>query len=427
MGNRATELRQAASPSINVLGANERIVVGLIGLGFGFGQNHLMGIRQKGQTNNVAIGAACDVFELRRAWARKWAGLKEADVYLDYRRLLDRKDIDAVVVATHDILHAQISVEAMEAGKHVFCERPLSRYLGEAFQVFDKVNSTRTVFQLGEQSCSAEGWRKCADLVRSNKIGTLVWGQADYCRNGGPSCDGCGLITEEATPQTVDWNRWLGPLKERPFNAVHFHQWRLYQEYSAGLLATSAAHRLHPLMLASGQPEFPKRVTCISSHTLPDFPHRPKSAGQQVPAHVQLVAEFPAGYLLTVTCSWLNAKNSPPALYGHKATLGIGGSGERVELLPEKPFAGEVGPENFSNLAAEDVREHEKSWFDCIRSGKRPNAHIDLAVRAQVVLSLAEMSDRLKATCLFDETTRKVTDASGREMTPPSYSDERSI
>ncbi len=421
MENPATATRQADSPSINVTGANDRIVVGVVGLGFGWGQNHLIGIQQNAKDNNVSVGAACDVFELRRAWARKSTGLKEPDVYVDYRRLLDRKDIDAVVVATHDPLHARISLDSVDARKHVYCERPLSRHLEEAFQVFDKVKSSRKVFQLGAQSCSAGGWRKCADLVNGGKIGTLVWAQADYCRNGGPGCDGCSLITKEASPTTVDWEKWLGPLNQRPFNAAHFHQWRLYQEYSAGLLATTAAHRLHPLMMATGRPEFPKRVTCISSHHLPNNPYWPKSAGKQVPAHVHFIAEFPAGCMLSVTCSWLNAKNPAPTLYGHKASLVIGGSGDRVELLPEKEFAGEVDAENFLKLPAEDVREHERDWFDCIRSGNQPTANIDLAVRAQVVLSLAEMADNLKSTCLFDETTRKVTDGSGRAIAPPTY------
>jgi len=122
-----------------------------------------------------------------------------------------------------------------------------------------------------------------------------------------------------------------------------------------------------------------------------------------------------------VTCSWLNAHNPAPALYGHKATLAINSIGERVKLLPEKEFAGEIEAEIFTKLPAEDIREHEKNWFECIRSGKQPNANIELAVRAQVVLSLAEIADRLGTTCLFDETTRKVTDGSGREITPLSY------
>src|SRR5207248_1239154 len=109
----------------------------IVGVGFSSGQNHLWGICQKAQENNVIVAAACDVFEKRRARAREMAKLKESDVYLDYREILERKDIDAVLVATHDPLHAQISLDALEAGKHVYCERPLTRHLGEAFAVYD--------------------------------------------------------------------------------------------------------------------------------------------------------------------------------------------------------------------------------------------------------------------------------------------------
>ncbi|MPN57045.1 hypothetical protein SDC9_204739 [bioreactor metagenome] len=146
-----------------------------------------------------------------------------------------------------------------------------------------------------------------------------------------------------------------------------------------------------------------------------------------MPAHVQLLAEFPAGYLLTVTCSWLNAKSPRPALHGHTATLSIGSNGDRLDLLPEKEFADTVDPESFMKLPAQDVREHEKNWFDCIRSGKRPNADIELAIRAQVVLSLAEISDQRKTLCHFDEATRKVTDGLGQDLSPMVYGSATAI
>jgi predicted dehydrogenase len=409
---------QTQAPSVNTLGANERITVAVVGVGWSSGQNHLFGICEESKENNVVVAAVCDVFVWRRSLARKRAHLREADVYLDYRKLLERKDIDAVVVATHDPLHSQVSLDSLDAGKHVYCERPLTRYLGEAFQVFDKVKSTGKVFQVGVQSCSAGAWRKCAELIAAGRIGTPVWSQAAYCRNGGPGCDGCGLVMGESTPAAIDWEKWLGPTKRRPFSAPLFHQWRLYYDYSAGLLATQAPHWLHPLMLASGPLEFPVRVNCVSTQRFQNEVFKPQSGLKPVPAHVQLMAEFPAGHVITLTCSWLNGATPGAVIYGHKATLSMGAIGDRVEVMPEKEFAHEVEAETFTGLAPLELREHEKDWFHCIRSGKLPNANIDLAIRAQTVLSLAEMSDRLKVTCLFDATTRKVTDATGREITP---------
>ena len=133
------------------------------------------------------------------------------------------------------------------------------------------------------------------------------------------------------------------------------------------------------------------------------------------------MAEFPSGYMISVTCSTVNAKSPGFAIYGHKATMNIGSSGERIELVPEKDFADEIDPETFAGLKPEDIRMHEKNWFDCIRTNKMPNANIELAIRVQTVISLAEMSDRLKMACLFDEKTRKITDGAGKEIAPITY------
>lgn len=412
---------QNQAPSANVTGANNRIAVGIIGVGFGIGQNHLVGIHEKCNENNTVVAAASDVFNKRRGFAQEKAGLKEADVHNDYRKVLERKDIDAVLIATHDVWHAQISLDAMDAGKHVYCEKPMTRYLGEAFKVYDKVKSTGKIYQVGSQGCSAAGWHKCAELVKSGKLGTLVWAQGYYCRNSVPG-EWNYLIESESKPENIDWERWLGTVKDKvPFSAEHFHRWRKYFPYCAGLYGDLVPHRLHPLMLASGTPEFPARVTSIGTHNVHSDLAVPGTPERQVAEHIQFLAEFPSGYLITITCSGVNARSPGFTIYTHKASLNIGTSGERVELLPEREFADDIDPDTMTGLQPEDLRVHEKNWFDCIRSGQQPNANIDLAIRVQTVISLAEMSDRLKTVCLFDDKTRKITDASGKEIAPITY------
>ena len=412
---------QNQAPSANVTGANNRITVGVIGIGFGIGQNHLVGIHDKSSENNTVIATASDVFNKRRKFAQDKAELKEADVHDDYRKVLDRKDIDAVLIATHDPWHAQISIEAMESGKHVYCEKPMTRYLDEAFQVYDAVKRTGKVYQVGSQSCSAGGWHKCADLIKSGKLGTLVWSQGFYCRNSIPG-EWNYLIEEETKPENIDWERWLGKVKTRvPFSAEDFHRWRKYFRYCGGLYGDLVPHRLHPLMLASGTPEFPSRVTSIGTHNVHSDLAVPGTPEREVAEHIQFLAEFPSGYLITITCSSVNAKSPGFTIYTHKATLNIGSSGERIELVPEKEFADDIDPETMTGLQPEDIRVHEKNWFDCIRSGQQTNANIELAIRVQTVISLAEMSDRLKTVCLFDDKTRKITDGSGKEIKPITY------
>jgi predicted dehydrogenase len=412
---------QAPSPG-RVIGANDRIAVAVVGVGFGIGKNHLQGIHEKASENNVVVAGACDLFNKRRDWSKEQAQLKDADLYTDHRKMLERKDIDAVVIATHDPWHAQISIDAMEAGKHVYCEKPMTRYLDEAYKVYEAVKRTGRVFQVGSQGCSAEGWHKCADLIKAGKIGTLVWGQGYYCRNsvGG---EWNYPIEAESTPENIEWERWLGSVKKRvPFNADHFHRWRKYYPYCSGLLGDLVPHRLHPLMLASGNPEFPVRVCSIATRNVhADRNTTPPTPERDVPEHVQLLAEFPSGYMITITCSTVNAKSPGFAIYGHKATMNIGSSGERIELVPEKEFSEEIDPETFGGLQPEDIRVHEKNWFDSIRLNQMPNANIELAIRVQTVISLAEMANRLNMTCLYDEKTRKITDASGKEIPAITY------
>jgi predicted dehydrogenase len=413
---------QTQAPSANVTGANNRIGVGIVGLGVGIGQNHLNGIQDKCNENNTVIVAASDVYGERRGIAQSKASLKEGDTYVDYRKLIQRKDVDAVLVATHDPLHAQITIDALEAGKHVYCEKPLTRYLGEAFKVYDTVKRTGKVFQVGSQGCSADGYKKCAEWVKAGKLGQLVWSQVWYSRNsiGG---EWNYALEEKATPETIDWARWLGPVKSRPFSREEYHRWRKYYAFCAGPLGDLAPHRLHPAMLATGNPEFPVRVCSIGTRNV--HADRYNKDGPQpereVPEHAQLLAEFPSGFVIMVTCCTVNGKTPGMTLFGHKADVSIDANGVKLALSPQREFGDEIDPENFSGEQPEDIRMHEKNWFECIRSGQTPNANIELAIRVQTVISLAEMANRLNTTCLFDEKTRKITDGAGKEISPITY------
>jgi predicted dehydrogenase len=411
---------QNQAPSANVTGANDRIQVGVIGIGFGIGQNHLAGIHEKANENNTVVAAASDVFNKRRDFAKEKANLKDSDVYVDYRKILDRKDIGAVLIATHDPWHAQMSIDAMEAGKDVYCEKPMTRYLSEAFKVYDTVKKTGRIYQIGSQGCSAGGWHKCAELIKGGTLGKLVWAQGYYCRNskGG---EWNYPIEVETKPENIDWDRWLGKVKKQPFSGEDYHRWRKYYRYCAGPLGDLVPHRLHPLMLASGNPEFPSRVNAIGTKCIHSDLDTQGVPERETPEHIQLLAEFPSGYLITITVSTVNAKSPGFTLYTHKATLDVGTSGEVVKLLPEREFGEEIDPENFGPMQMEDIRVHEKNWFDSIRARKAPNADAELAIRVQTVISLAEMSDRMKTTCLFDEKTRKVTDHTGKEIATIDY------
>ncbi len=395
----------------SVLGANDRLVIGFIGVGGqGFNSHVRNVVRYSGEYNAVAA-AASDVNKVRLDRALAESSLTAKDGYAEYERLIERKDIDAIFIGTVDHWHRQVALDALSAGKHVYCEKPMTRYLMEAFDIYDAVQASGKTFQIGSQYCSEGKWHKAAELVRAGKIGKLVSGQDSYQRNN-PDGEWNYEIEDTSTPENIDWEKWLGPVSDRPFSADQYHRWRKYYAYCAGILGDLLAHRIHPLLLATGNPEFPRRVACLGTRGItPD---------RDVPDNTALMAEMPSGLMLMVTGSTVNEQGLGQVLRGHEATLYFGGNS--VELRPERPFADLVDQEAYEGLTpGPEIPEHIADYFTSIRTGKTPNGNIDLAVKTQTIISLAEMSERLGEMLYFDEKTRKVSAGSGREIEPITY------
>ena len=412
----------APSPG-RVIGANERIVVGFVGVG-GQGTNaHVKLMKEHSSEHNIAQAAACDVSKTRRENAKSIIG-EHCDTYDHYHKLLARKDIDAVVCATVDHWHTPVSIDAMLAGKHVYVEKPMTRYLQEAFDIHDTVKRTGKILQVGSQGCSDMKWHKAAEWIRAGKIGPVVMSQGSYMRNN-PKGEWNYDIMPWCTPEDLNWKEWMGTRikNQRTFDPDHYFRWRKYYPYCAGLLGDLFPHKLHPYMLATGNPEFPTRVSSVGNRRVETDKKADGKAAtkyiRDVNEIVQLVAEFPSGMTMHITSSTVNEQGTQEMIRGHKATLYM--AGNKVELKPEKPFAEEIDPATSEAFKPEAVPAHHKNWFDSIRANKQPNAGIDLAIRVQTVISLAEMSERLSIMCVFDEKTRKITTGEGREIKPITY------
>lgn len=411
------ELYAQAPSAGRVIGANDRIVVGFIGVG-GQGMAHVRDIKAHAAENNVALAAVCDVWTKRIESAKAFIG-GDCQGYDDHRKLLERKDIDAVVVSTVDHWHTQCSVDAMEAGKHVYVEKPMTRYLDEAFRIWDTCKKTGKVLQVGSQGCSDLKWHKAAEWVKAGRVGPIVMIQGSYMRNNRKG-EWNYTIDPDLKADTVNWDRWLGPVRKRvSVNPDHFFRWRKYYPYCAGLLGDLFPHKLHPYMLATGNPEFPKRVAAVGSKAFHTDRNTPGTPERDVPEIVQMIAEFPSGAVMHITSSTVNETGTQELIRGHKGNLYMGTN--RVELKPEKQFADEVEPEESEQFRGETLAAHQKNWFDAIRGVAKANCGIELAVRVQTIISLAEMSERLNVMCLFDEKTRKITTGDGRELKPISY------
>ncbi len=413
---------QNTAPSANVAGANNKITLGFVGVGRQGLTAHLRAILQDAAANNVAAAAISDVSKHRVDEAKQvvTAAGGSAEGFADYRKLLERKDVDAIFCATVDHWHGRVTVDALNAGKHVYCEKPMTRYLGEAFEVHDTVKKTGKVYQVGSQGCSDQKWHKAAEWVKAGKIGKLVMCQGSYMRNT-PKGEWNYDIETWCKPEDVDWKTWHGEQikTHSDFSPEDYFRWRKYYAFCGGLLSDLFPHKLHPYMLATGNPAFPSRVAAVGSklcHTDLSVPGTPE---RDVPEILQMIVEFPDGMVMHMTSSSVNETGTQELMRGQKADLYMGSN--RVELKPEKPFADEIDPETSPAFPPEFIPIHQKNFFDSIRGGAQPNANIDLAIRVQTVISLAEMSERLNIMCRFDEKTRKIMDGTGKELAALTY------
>jgi predicted dehydrogenase len=411
---------QATAPSANVAGANNKLTLGFVGLGNQGMNSHLKVMAANAGENNVVPVAVCDVSKTRREEGLKVAG-EAAKAYEDYHQLLERKDIDVIVCATVDHWHARVSIDALNAGKHVYVEKPMTRYLGEAFEIYDAVKKTGKILQVGAQRCSVLKWHKAAEWIKAGKIGPVVSCQGSYMRN--PTRykgEWNYTIQTWATKDDVNWNLWVGnQIKaKKEFTQEDYFRWRKYYRYCAGALGDLVPHTMHPFVLATGA-DFPKRVACVGSRPIHADKETPGTPDRDAAEMLQVIAEFPNGMIMDFTTGTVNEVGPPDLIRGYKATLYL--SGNNVQLKPEKPYTEDIEAETSDTYPPESFEAHHKNFFECIRANKQPNCNVELATRVQTIVSLAEMSERLSVMCLFDDKTRKITTSDGKELQPLTY------
>ena len=398
---------QAARAAVPVhtksIRANDRINYGFVGVG-GMGAKHLSIIKGFSESENVAAVAVCDVFEKFKCQAQEKAGILESQVYGDYRRLLENKDIDVVVIATPDHWHARMAIEAMEAGKHIYVEKPMTHTLDEAFKVCETARRTKRLVQVGSHGCSDPKWHKAREIVKSGRLGTILWAQGSYCRNN-PKGEWNYKIDPDATAQSIDWKMWLGPAPQRPFNAERFFRWRKYWDYGNGIIGDLWPHRLHPLMLAMALDEFPQTVGCIGGNLCNS--DRDNGEQREVADTTMVMVGFPSGAMIYLAGSTVNERGIEDIIRGQKADLLFGGG--KVQVQPERPFVDEIeSSDETPPESGESHAKHQKNFIDALRGNSAPNCDIELGIRVQTIVSLAEQSYRKGKLLHFDPVKKKV-------------------
>ena len=257
-----------ASSYAAVLGANDRINFAVIGCG-GMGTGHVNSLVKRSEADNILVRAVSDVYQRRVTRAK---GICKGDGYLDYRKLLERPDVDAVLIATPDHWHAKISIDAMDAGKHVYVEKPMTHTVEQAIQLRDAVKRTGKTLQVGPNGTANDSYWQAHEAIKAGRIGKVTWAHGSYNRNAriclfnehqkiDPAA-GPGKSGEDY----IDWDMWLGHqwglAPKIPWTPEHFFRFRKYWPYNGGVATDLLYHKLAPLLIAIAGPngEYPHRV-----------------------------------------------------------------------------------------------------------------------------------------------------------------------
>jgi len=240
--------------SLAAFGSNDRIRIGVIGCG-GQGTGHVHSLVKRGAEDNISVVAVSDVYQRRVTRAKD---ICKGDGYLDYRQLLERKDIDAILIATPDHWHSKISIDAMASGKHVYCEKPMTHTVEQALQVRDAVKHYKKTFQVGPNATASDTYWKAREAISKGRIGKPTWAHASYNRNARV----CLFNVHQKVDPTagpdktgedyINWDMWLGyewGLAPRiPWTPDHFFRFRKYWPYNGGVATDLLYHKLAPLL-----------------------------------------------------------------------------------------------------------------------------------------------------------------------------------
>ncbi len=371
---------------------SERITLGVIGIG----PRCTYDLKAMLQLQDVQCVAIADVQASRRDAGKKLVDghyqNQSCQLYRDFRELLDRKDIDSVIVATGDRWHAPASMMAAEAGKDVYSEKPCGITIEKCQQLSETVKRTKRVFQAGTQRRSVPNFQQAVDLAHSGKLGKI---HTLYASVYTPSMESTWLPGEATPPRDVcDWNLWLGPAAWRPYNSQYVNgRWRGYYDFDSGAkLLDWGAHTVDLCQWANN-----------SDDTLPlEYQPNPTNVTATYANGVKLVLDFLATPFAERP-GWVQHLGTCPVRFvGDEGSVETGDSGDIV-VTPES--LQKSLPETQKKVVGLDVGAHARNFFDCIRSRKKPAANEDVMRNSHIACHAAALAWMLQRTLKIDPKT----------------------
>ena len=296
----------ASRAHASVIGANDSIGVGIIGIGIR-GEILLRGTRTVANTRIVQVA---DVYDTHFERARELVG-PDLATGRDYRKLLDNKDVQAVIIAVPDHWHKQMALDAIAAGKDVYIEKPMTHAWEDGDAIIDAARREKRIVQVGSQWASVEANAQAIDIIRSGKLGQVTLIDGRMQRNT-PTGAWYYPVPPDASPETIDWARFIGPAPPHPFDAARFFQWRLFWDYSGGLPTDLFVHMITATHTLMGV-KMANRVMAMGAIN--------KFKNREVPDQMSALVEYP-DFTLTLTSTATNNHPYPLlTIMGTEGTL----------------------------------------------------------------------------------------------------------
>ena len=388
----------AAPASPRVLGANERLRVGVVGAG-GNANGHMRALLELKEQDNVEIIAVCDLYRPRLEAAAELTGGKP---FHDYRKLLETKGLDYVVVSVPEHWHSRITLDALDQGFHVYCEKPLTYSIEEGLQVRKKVADTGLKLQCGIQGMSDDSYETAARYIQEGAIGKPVLAQIDYSRN--EKVDLWHRPPDEGVQPGVnlDWETFLGPAPKRDWEPDRFFSWRRYWDYSGGIATDLFVHRIARIIKACNL-TVPSRVVATGGK------HFFTESIAEAPDTFNVMVEYPGGMSVLLVSTLANQTKIKHMIRGRKATLEFTEDG--FEITPERLFESEVKPATHTKSGGENMALHHHNLHNAIRHGAALKCDADLGFYASMACQMAVDSFRRRKYLAWDAAAEKVVEA----------------
>lgn len=416
-----------AMPAVSygrIVGANERIRLGMIGIGQMM-RGHIAGFQRESDAEIVALA---DVYDPNLEVGAEMAG-GDVDTYTDFRRIIERDDIDAVVVATPDHWHALPTIRACQTGKDVYVEKPMSHTIEEGRKMVEAARQNDRVVQLGTQQRASHHFQEAVNLIREGRLGEVSFVRCWNTSNAYP--EGIGSPDDTEPPAGLDWDLWLGPAPEHPFNpnrfGVHFDEnrdyelwgtWRWFWDHGGGNMTDWGVHWLDIVQWAMDA-EAPQSASAMGDkYFIQD--------NRETPDTLQATFEYD-----NFTCVYENrvlndrgvdGHGNGIVFYGTKGTMYLSRAGFRIEPQP----GSDVGEMQVDRHGVNP--SHRRDFLDSVKSREKPRSDVEIGHRSTSTAILGNVAFRTGRTIEWDaEEERVVDDPEANNLVTADYRDPWSL